>query len=295
MQGLDLPLSNCVWIRTSPGASPTSTYSAIPNTDNKIEYTLTADDVNCYISIRHAWVEEVPATETTPAANQVKVIQAEHALGPVTAGPARLMDLRILSRTAVLPSQGGSAGASGSTGEDSLEGAEGGLLQVHYCVVAQESYIGGKQGCSEFWWMKTYPDGRREELTKRLPISPTAPGSAHIAHAVQVNTRVESLADEWRQDPRVYVLRPEDVGCTLKVKCIPVRSDGYAGEVVTSKPSAVVVGEHGEVIPGAGAGAGGLEEEEGVIKEGAEQDTADVSMSATVSGSVLSPGHSPRA
>ena len=240
VQGLDLPLSSCVWIRTSPGASPTSAYSPIPNTDNKVEYTLTADDVNCYISIRHAWVEEIPGTDSSPATNQVKVIQAEHAIGPVTAGPARLLDLRILSRP-LLPS---------TTPCNNDPTDTPGILQVHYCVVAQENYIGGKQGCSEFWWLKTYPDGTREELTKRLPISNTASVSTDIVQAVHINTKTDVLSDTWRLDPRVYVLKPEDIGCTLKVKCIPVRSDGYTGEVVTSKPSAVIIGEHGEIIGG---------------------------------------------
>ena len=30
---------------------------------------------------------------------------------------------------------------------------------------------------------------------------------------------------------REYIVKEEDVGCEFKVKCIPVRSDGYKGEV----------------------------------------------------------------
>ncbi len=40
-----------------------------------------------------------------------------------------------------------------------------------------------------------------------------------------------------RKDPREYIVEQSDIGCEFKVKCTPVRSDGYRGEVFTSKSS----------------------------------------------------------
>ena len=37
------------------------------------------------------------------------------------------------------------------------------------------------------------------------------------------------------RDPREYLVDVNDVGCEFKVKCKPIRSDGYKGEVFTSK------------------------------------------------------------
>ena len=49
---------------------------------------------------------------------------------------------------------------------------------------------------------------------------------------------------------------PEDVGCTLKVKCRPVRSDGAQGEIFTSKPFGPITAQQA-VRPKASAGGDG--------------------------------------
>lgn len=80
---------------------------------------------------------------------------------------------------------------------------------------AQGNYIGGMEGESEYWWMRIR-EGVRETLSEPRPRS----------------TRVD--------DPSLYRLTDLDVGCVLKVKCRPVRADGWKGEIFTSKASPVV-------------------------------------------------------
>jgi len=46
----------------------------------------------------------------------------------------------------------------------------------------------------------------------------------------------------------VYVITEKDYDCELKVKCKPVRQDGYEGEIFTSKSSGTL-SSSGEVIP----------------------------------------------
>ena len=96
---------------------------------------------------------------------------------------------------------------------------EGKHFQVGECVRAEGQYIGGKEGLSEYWWFKIMK-GKRIQLSEPLSVLNNEPGNV---------------------DPRVYMLQEEDVGCVLKVKCRPIRSDGHEGEIFTSKPSAVVV------------------------------------------------------
>lgn len=225
MQGLEGPLSGCVWIRTAANANANSAYEPIPNSDNQMEYHLTADDVDCFISFRHSYM--------VPGATEPTVIQAEHSVGPVLAGPARLLDLRILGF-----SQSYTTTAEG-------EAAFNGVFRVGRAVIANTKYIGGKQGCSEFWWLKTNSDGNREELSKRAAID-----AQHIDKDLTYLLDIENVLENEEvvnsgvlDDPRVYVIKSQDCGATLKVKCVPVRGDNYNGEVCTSKPSAVIEGE----------------------------------------------------
>ena len=236
MQGLELPLTNCVWIKTAPGAPPTSEYSAIKGSENLIDYKLVADDVDCYISFRHAWVPS--ANGEAAVADNVKIIQAQYAIGPVTAGPARLLDLRVVGMKRDTP-------ASIAVEPESVDGEEAevvvvnenGVLQVGYYAMAKVDYIGGTQGASEFWWLKTNPDGRREELTSRTSVVENSPD---LSHVLDLHSSSEKIPEEISKDPRFYKIKPEDLGCTLKVKCCPVRLDGYKGEVCTSKPSKAI-------------------------------------------------------
>jgi hypothetical protein len=77
-------------------------------------------------------------------------------------------------------------------------------------ISAVFEYCGGVQAAagSEYSWVRVRSDGKREI--------------------------VESACTEK------LLLTAVDIGCTMKVKCRPMREDGVKGEIATSKPSMVV-------------------------------------------------------
>ena len=83
----------------------------------------------------------------------------------------------------------------------------GGIASLQYC------YLGGKEGDSQIWWLRVDEQGKRTQVT-----NPASDDAAHY-----------------------YSIRREDVGCRLKAKCRPVRSDGMPGEIFTSKSSTVII------------------------------------------------------
>jgi hypothetical protein len=177
----------------------TKGFQPIPNSEGKAKLTLTAQDVGYYIAFKLS-------SSAGAGADDLRI----NSIGPVVAGPARLYEdsLRVVG-----VSNGG--------------GVEGPLC-VGGRAVALASYVGGLEGGSEYWWMKV-KDGQRESLT-----DPKALTSAHVK-MLQKSDLVNLRSD----DPRVFQIRPEDVGWTFKVKCRPIRSDGYRGDVFTSLPSSV--------------------------------------------------------
>ena len=90
---------------------------------------------------------------------------------------------------------------------------------------AEYTYCGGHEGATEVWWMRVR-NGKREVVTEPRPIKGGGPFT---------NTTMMLNAD-----PRNYSLTGADVGCVLKVKCKPIRSDGYDGEVATSKSTILI-------------------------------------------------------
>lgn len=189
-------LSNIVWIRSS--TRDVACAAAIAGSEGKDLYQLCAADVDHYISVR-AINEEV----------------AMHAafVGPILAGPARLLQLGII-----------------------------GACHVGNVIAAAPTYIGGTEGCSEFWWLRINK-GKRENVFEPRPIEPkdgcyravmSRLDALHAADAAWLRkSGFDINADTM--DPRVYMLTESDIGCELKVKCRPVRSDGVRGEVFTSK------------------------------------------------------------
>ena len=135
-----------MWLRSPPGKfsgpqdasndegiiDDTSVFTVIDGTRGKLEYELGVDDVDCYITVRI-----VCAGEKVEGAIMDKEIEAEAAMGPVLAGPPRLLDLTI-------------------------EGSP--LLELGSAAVASINYIGGKPGASEFWWLRIRGNGEREQL-----------------------------------------------------------------------------------------------------------------------------------
>jgi creatine kinase len=91
-------------------------------------------------------------------------------------------------------------------------------------AIAKSDYIGGYEGASEYWWMRIL-DGVRTELSIPKPIN--------------INNLNDDILND--DDPRVYKLTKDDLGANLKVKCRPIRCDGYRGEIVTSLPSKDIV------------------------------------------------------
>ncbi len=153
---------------------------------NRDQYTLDIGDIDCFIHCEIKWKNNDTMVE--------EILMIPDTLGPVLPGPSRLLDLSVT-----------------------------GMLEVGKKAIASYKYVGGIEGCSEFWWLKIN-NGKREQISDPIPIS-----------NILVNSN-----DYGDNDPRVYVIKDEDIGCILKVKCIPVRSDGYRGEIFTSKPSSTI-------------------------------------------------------
>ena len=80
--------------------------------------------------------------------------------------------------------------------------------------------------------MRIYPDGRRLQLSEPVEFEIPEDSSDELAMVQAVY--------EHRKKRINYMITKDDVGCTLKVKCRPVRSDGLKGEIFTSKPSQVI-------------------------------------------------------
>eukprot|EP01034_Spumella_vulgaris_P034055 gene34055-41998_t len=95
---------------------------------------------------------------------------------------------------------------------------------AYACIIC----LGGYEGASEFWWMRIAADGKREQIMDSKCIPPMT---------VLKGPGGDMLRTPKREDPRYYRLMEADIGCTLKAKCRPVRSDGAKGEIFTSKGS----------------------------------------------------------
>jgi len=192
-------------------------YSVIPGVDGCASYELTVDDVGCFLKLTGSMKPEAEAAVDEGAgaeagagagaehsAQECVAFESAHVLGPVAPGPPRLVAIKIV-----------------------------GEPQVGQRLVAQVDYVGGTQGASEFWWMRIR-DGERENMSE-----PSALSEVQVACLNPSNPTnpTSADADGDGSDPRVYLLGSADRGCVFKLKCRPVRADGYRGEVFTSKPS----------------------------------------------------------
>ena len=245
--GLAGPPEGCYWIRSEPG-NKYSSYSYIEGSENPGDsYQLSPADAGCYLSFQQTVrapppepCDEEPSNATdivepvdgdVLASERVGIVtvmgeayRANTSLGPVLPGPPRLLDLTI-------------------------EGEARAGSRVH----AVARYIGGTEGPSEYWWFRIN-GGKRQQLSQPSPIRTNGEVPPHEVHLSSVGGDVSEGGACDRDnsaagmaggvlsegDPRVLVLGEDDVGCTLKVKCRPIRADGYKGEVFTSQPSAVI-------------------------------------------------------
>ena len=178
---IDTSFKNSIWLRSLKSSDE---FIPIIGSDNKLEYTLSKDDVGYFISFKHK-------SNTDNVYNI-----ARQSIGPVLPGPPRLLEIKIMGET-----------------------------KVGHRLVASSKYIGGYEGTSEYWWIRI-KDGEREQITE--------PCTINIEH---LDKDPSSLPTS---DPRVHIITDEDIGFSFKVKCRPIRSDGYKGEIVTSLSSAII-------------------------------------------------------
>ena len=193
-------LTNIVWIRSKTRNIMQG--APIPASEGKTTYELSSSDVDCYIGVQAA-LKDGPET----------AFRHNCTMGPILAGPARLLGLGIK-----------------------------GTFAVGNVVIAMPEYIGGIEGASEFWWLRVNK-GKRENVFE--PKSIDAGDNRYTAAKAAMDQELPVDVDWLRKsgidinqetlDPRIYVLTESDIGCELKVKCRPVRADGVRGEVFTSK------------------------------------------------------------
>jgi hypothetical protein len=137
--------------------------------------------------------EESASSVHTPLKprKDVKVLRSR--LGPVLAGPPRLlkMSVSILALPSASPEK-----------DSEIEGGEGisGHVDQKRTLVAcaRARYIGGEEGGSEYWWFRISPDGRRQQLGEPCP-APNHPSTEHPTTA---------LAHFPISDSRYYLITP---------------------------------------------------------------------------------------
>lgn len=203
------------WMRSTPnpnaalvGAPNCVVYSVIEG-ETQYKYQLTEADIDCYIKAC-VTVTTAPASVAVGSRKALVALGSESdhessvVLGPVVAAPPRLITIKVAGERAV-----------------------GGLL------VAETEYVGGFEGASEYWWMRIR-EGERETLSDPRTLT-VEQQKVTLAELSANPTAVTTLSD-----PRAYAAGASDKGCVFKVKCRPVRRDGYRGEVFTSKPSTVI-------------------------------------------------------
>jgi hypothetical protein len=205
------PLVGCYWIRSLPN-DPRTRYEYIEGSANSDRYVLTARDENCFISFQQTSVQHTEERATTTSQ------RAMNSIGPILPGPPRLLDLRIIGKC--------------------VKGAR---------VYAEPEYIGGTEGLSEYWWVRIKA-GKRIQIGDPRAVDGSLSLDDIRRSVTEEGGRGEEDEKCWN-DSRVLLLSDEDLDCVLKVKCRPVRVDGYKGEVFTSKASSTVVEREGLALP----------------------------------------------
>lgn len=137
MAGFDTKSHEWVWFRTNSAdifatKDKRAAASIIAGTENKVEYRLEKEDVGCYIGVVYANLGSVPSS--VHEENQQNIVA--NTVGPVLPGPPRILEFKV-------------------TGD----------MAIGSYAKAETSYIGGVEGCSEYWWMRITSDGKRAQLT----------------------------------------------------------------------------------------------------------------------------------
>ena len=103
-----------------------------------------------------------------------------------------------------------------------------GATRVGSLLVGRMYYYGGSEGSSVVSWVGINADGETVELKPPTEAPPPPPDEGASS---------QLLPDSH---PRALRLRPEHVGCLIKFKVTPVRSDGDRGHTESSRPTAEV-------------------------------------------------------
>jgi len=195
-------------------------FAEIAGTEGRASYELTAGDVGRFLKVTGAMAAApkpvaAPAGEAGAEAEAGTEAEAQDDKGQAMVKAKGFESGAVLGPVAPGPPR-------------LLQIKIAGQAVVGQSLQAELDYVGGAQGASEFWWLRIR-DGDRENLSE--PVALTAEQVARFDPADRAAVA---------SDPRVYLLKDADRGCIFKLKCRPVRADGYRGEVFTSKPSATV-------------------------------------------------------
>lgn len=93
-------------------------------------------------------------------------------------------------------------------------------------------YFGGRQGQSKVQWLRIPANGQAEPMCAMTPIT----GTVSSLQQAQQCAKSAAKPGVLPEDPSVYVLGPDDVGCTFKYRVVPVRDDGDEGHQEASRP-----------------------------------------------------------
>jgi hypothetical protein len=167
-------------------------------------YPLFAEDVGCLLlAVLAAPGAAPPPPALRPAAPPPPGLLVTLPVGPVEPAPPRARELWVEGAPAV-----------------------GALLVGH------AYYYGGEEGASEASWVAIGDDGEAREVKP--------PTAAPPPRAAPLPTGAEPPGSAADAHPRALRLTPELRGCLIKFRLQPVRCDGNAGHVESSRPTVEV-------------------------------------------------------
>jgi hypothetical protein len=104
-------------------------------------------------------------------------------------------------------------------------------------------YYGGRPGCHKVAWVAIDDSGETKEV--RPPVALTPDQAESMSANVAQGTSPADVVDSTEGDSTPYCLRVDQslVGCLLKFRVVPIRSDGEEGHQETSRPTAEVAAQ----------------------------------------------------
>jgi hypothetical protein len=166
-------------------------------------YPLFVEDVGCMLLAVFAGPGAPPPPPSLRPAGPPPGLLVALPVGPVEPAPPRARELWIEGAPAV-----------------------GALLVGH------AYYYGGVEGMSVASWVAIGDDGEAREVKPPAPAAPP--------HAAPLPTGAEPPGGDADTHPRALRLTPDLRGCLIKFRLQPVRCDGNAGHVESSRPTVEV-------------------------------------------------------